>query len=75
MHAKLTVADDTVFCGSFNLSRSGERNAENMVEFHDATIADELAAFVDSVRARYPAADASAASGPARGPRAPVSHT
>jgi phosphatidylserine/phosphatidylglycerophosphate/cardiolipin synthase-like enzyme len=75
MHAKLTVADDTVFCGSFNLSRSGERNAENMVEFHDARIADELAAFVDSVRARYPAADASAASGPARGPRAPVSHT
>jgi hypothetical protein len=46
-----------------------------MVEFHDARIADELAAFVDSVRARYPAADASAASGPARGPRAPVSHT
>ena len=74
MHAKLTVADDTVFCGSFNLSRSGERNAENMVEFHDARIAEELAAFVDSVRARYPAADASAASGPARGPRAPVSH-
>src|SRR5262249_3677062 len=32
MHAKVTVADDAVFCGSFNLSRSGERNAENMVE-------------------------------------------
>jgi phosphatidylserine/phosphatidylglycerophosphate/cardiolipin synthase-like enzyme len=75
MHAKLTVADDTVFCGSFNLSRSGERNAENMVEFHDARIADELATFVDSVRARYPAADASAPSGPAPGPLAPVSHT
>jgi phosphatidylserine/phosphatidylglycerophosphate/cardiolipin synthase-like enzyme len=75
MHAKLTVADDTVFCGSFNLSRSGERNAENMVEFHDATIADELAAFVDSVRARYPAADGSAPSGPSPGPRATVSHT
>jgi hypothetical protein len=24
MHAKVTVADDTVFCGSLNLSRSGE---------------------------------------------------
>jgi phosphatidylserine/phosphatidylglycerophosphate/cardiolipin synthase-like enzyme len=56
MHAKVTVADDTVFCGSFNLSRSGERNAENMVEIQDAQIADQLAAFVDAVRARYPAA-------------------
>ena len=36
MHAKVTVADDIVFCGSFNLSRSGERNAENMLEIHDA---------------------------------------
>jgi phosphatidylserine/phosphatidylglycerophosphate/cardiolipin synthase-like enzyme len=56
MHAKVTVADDVVFCGSFNLSHSGERNAENMVEVHDAALADQLAAFVDAVRARYPAA-------------------
>ena len=54
MHAKLTVADDTVFVGSFNLSRSGERNAENVLEIEDATIADELAGFADAVRARYP---------------------
>src|SRR5579884_239034 len=53
MHAKVTVCDDTVFVGSFNLSRSGERNAENVLEIEDAGIADELAAFVDSVRARY----------------------
>jgi phosphatidylserine/phosphatidylglycerophosphate/cardiolipin synthase-like enzyme len=65
MHAKITVADDTVFCGSFNLSRSGEKNAENMLELHDAKIADELAAFVDSVRARYPKADPSEPSSPA----------
>jgi phosphatidylserine/phosphatidylglycerophosphate/cardiolipin synthase-like enzyme len=57
MHAKVTVADDVVFCGSFNLSHSGERNAENMLEIHDAALADQLAAFVDSVRARYPAID------------------
>jgi phosphatidylserine/phosphatidylglycerophosphate/cardiolipin synthase-like enzyme len=56
MHAKVTVADDTVFCGSFNLSRSGERNAENMLEIQDAKIAEGLAAYVDAVRARYPAA-------------------
>ena len=30
MHAKVTVADDVVFAGSFNLSRSGEMNAENV---------------------------------------------
>jgi phosphatidylserine/phosphatidylglycerophosphate/cardiolipin synthase-like enzyme len=55
MHAKVTVADDTVFAGSFNLSRSGEMNAENVVEVHDAALADRLAAFIDEVRERYPA--------------------
>ena len=61
MHAKVTVADDVVFCGSLNLSRSGERNAENMLEIHDAGLADQLATFVDGVRARYPAASLPAA--------------
>jgi phosphatidylserine/phosphatidylglycerophosphate/cardiolipin synthase-like enzyme len=55
MHAKVTVADDVIFCGSFNLSHSGERNAENMLEIEDAKMADQLAAFVDGVVARYPA--------------------
>jgi phosphatidylserine/phosphatidylglycerophosphate/cardiolipin synthase-like enzyme len=63
MHAKVTVADDVVFCGSFNLSRSGEKNAENMLEIEDAKLADELAAYVDSVRARYPAAEAPSTAG------------
>ena len=36
MHAKVTVADDVVFLGSFNLSRSGEENAENVLEIADA---------------------------------------
>ena len=56
MHAKVVVADDVAFAGSFNLSRSGERNAEDVLEIRDARIADRLAAFVDEVRARYPAA-------------------
>jgi phosphatidylserine/phosphatidylglycerophosphate/cardiolipin synthase-like enzyme len=56
MHAKVVVADDTSFVGSFNLSRSGERNAENVVEIRDAAIADRLAAYVDEVRADYPPA-------------------
>ena len=54
MHAKVTVADDTVFCGSYNLSRSGESNAENVVELVNPELADRLAAYVDSVRVRYP---------------------
>jgi phosphatidylserine/phosphatidylglycerophosphate/cardiolipin synthase-like enzyme len=56
MHAKVVVADDVAFVGSFNLSRSGERNAENVLEIHDAAIADRLAAFIDEIRARYPPA-------------------
>jgi phosphatidylserine/phosphatidylglycerophosphate/cardiolipin synthase-like enzyme len=56
MHAKATVADDVVFVGSFNLSHSGEQNAENMLEIHDPALAERLAGFVDDVRARYPPA-------------------
>ena len=43
MHAKVVVADDTTFVGSFNFSRSGERNAENVLEIRDAAVADRLA--------------------------------
>jgi phosphatidylserine/phosphatidylglycerophosphate/cardiolipin synthase-like enzyme len=44
-----------VFLGSFNLSRSGELNAENVLEIADVALADRLAAFVDELRAVYPA--------------------
>jgi phosphatidylserine/phosphatidylglycerophosphate/cardiolipin synthase-like enzyme len=54
MHAKVTVADDTVFVGSFNLSRSGEMNAENVLEVTDAALADRLAGWIDELRERYP---------------------
>jgi len=54
MHAKITVADDVAFLGSFNLSHSGELNAENVLEIRDAAAADLLAGFVDEVRALYP---------------------
>jgi phosphatidylserine/phosphatidylglycerophosphate/cardiolipin synthase-like enzyme len=56
MHAKVAVADDTAFVGSFNFSRSGERNAEDVLEIRNREIADRLAAFVDDIRARYPPA-------------------
>jgi phosphatidylserine/phosphatidylglycerophosphate/cardiolipin synthase-like enzyme len=56
MHAKVVVADDVVFAGSFNLSRSGEQNAENVLEIHDPALAESLSAYVDEVRHRYPPA-------------------
>jgi phosphatidylserine/phosphatidylglycerophosphate/cardiolipin synthase-like enzyme len=70
MHAKVTVCDDVAFVGSFNLSRSGEKNAENVLEIHDAAIADRLAQYVDEVRARYPRAVTTPASGPGPAPAA-----
>ena len=53
MHAKLTVADDLVFTGSYNLSHSGERNAENVLEIRDGELAERLADWIDEVRGRY----------------------
>jgi phosphatidylserine/phosphatidylglycerophosphate/cardiolipin synthase-like enzyme len=54
MHAKVVVCDDTVFTGSYNLSHSGEENAENVLEIEDAALAERLAGYVDEIRSRYP---------------------
>ena len=56
MHAKVVVCDDTVITGSYNCSRSGERNAENVLEIVSRSFADECAAFIDQVHNRYGAA-------------------
>jgi phosphatidylserine/phosphatidylglycerophosphate/cardiolipin synthase-like enzyme len=53
MHAKILVADDYVYCGSFNLSHSGESNAENVIQIESAAIADLCASFIDRVSAKY----------------------
>ena len=53
MHAKLSVADDTVFVGSYNLSHSGEMNAENVLEIESAPLADLCAAYIEKIMARY----------------------
>jgi phosphatidylserine/phosphatidylglycerophosphate/cardiolipin synthase-like enzyme len=53
MHAKILVADDYVYAGSFNLSHSGEQNAENVVQFESPRIADLCASYIDTVAARY----------------------
>jgi phosphatidylserine/phosphatidylglycerophosphate/cardiolipin synthase-like enzyme len=54
MHAKVTVADDLVFVGSYNLSHSGEEHAENVLEIADPGLAAELASYIDRIRDTYP---------------------
>ena len=53
MHAKILVADDYVYTGSFNLSHSGESNAENVIQIESADVADMCATYIDQVAARY----------------------
>jgi phosphatidylserine/phosphatidylglycerophosphate/cardiolipin synthase-like enzyme len=53
MHAKILVADDYVYAGSFNLSHSGEMNAENVMQIGSAAVAEICAAYIDKVAARY----------------------
>jgi phosphatidylserine/phosphatidylglycerophosphate/cardiolipin synthase-like enzyme len=53
MHAKVTIADDVAFVGSFNLSHAGELNAENVLEIRDAELCEHLGAFIDEVRGLY----------------------
>jgi phosphatidylserine/phosphatidylglycerophosphate/cardiolipin synthase-like enzyme len=53
MHAKILVADDYVYVGSFNLSHSGESNAENVLQIESAAVAETCAAYIDKIAARY----------------------
>lgn len=53
MHAKIVVADDYVYAGSFNLSHSGESNAENVIQIESRAVADMCVAYIDQVAARY----------------------
>jgi phosphatidylserine/phosphatidylglycerophosphate/cardiolipin synthase-like enzyme len=53
MHAKVVVADGEVLTGSYNLSRGGEDNAENLFHIRSGAIAERFAAFADSVADRY----------------------
>jgi phosphatidylserine/phosphatidylglycerophosphate/cardiolipin synthase-like enzyme len=53
MHAKILVADDYVYAGSFNLSHSGEQNAENVVQIESHAVAEICTAYIDRIAARY----------------------
>jgi phosphatidylserine/phosphatidylglycerophosphate/cardiolipin synthase-like enzyme len=63
MHAKFVVADDEVIVGSYNLSRGGEENAENVLHVVNEEIAVTFAAYGDRLAARYAGAAASSAAG------------
>jgi phosphatidylserine/phosphatidylglycerophosphate/cardiolipin synthase-like enzyme len=53
MHAKVAVCDDVALTGSYNLSHSGEMNAENVLEIRSKPFADVCAGFCERVHARY----------------------
>jgi phosphatidylserine/phosphatidylglycerophosphate/cardiolipin synthase-like enzyme len=53
MHAKLLVVDDEVMTGSFNFSRHGEGNAENVLHLQSEELALAFEAFAERVAARY----------------------
>ena len=53
MHAKILVADDYVYTGSFNLSHSGEQNAENVLQIESAAVAEACVQYIDRVADRY----------------------
>jgi phosphatidylserine/phosphatidylglycerophosphate/cardiolipin synthase-like enzyme len=55
MHNKVVVADDAVITGSYNLSRSAEENAENMLIIEDANLANQYCAYIDRLGARFKA--------------------
>jgi phosphatidylserine/phosphatidylglycerophosphate/cardiolipin synthase-like enzyme len=65
MHAKLVVADGDVLTGSYNLSRGGEENAENVLRIRSGALAERFGGFVERVAERY--ADANVT----RAPRPP----
>lgn len=53
MHAKFIVADEHVVSGSYNLSKHGEINAENVVHIVSDFHASHFVEFADRIAARY----------------------
>ena len=61
IHSLGVPVDHLVFVGSYNLSGSGQDNAENVLEIADDSLADRFASFADELRARYPSVNLASA--------------
>lgn len=57
MHAKFVVADDEVLAGSYNLSKGGEDNGENVLHVVSEGVAERFTAFADRIAERYRTSD------------------
>jgi phosphatidylserine/phosphatidylglycerophosphate/cardiolipin synthase-like enzyme len=64
MHAKVVVVDDEVLVGSYNLSKHGEANAENVLHLRSEPLAERFAGFVDAIAERYAGVDVGGATAP-----------
>jgi phosphatidylserine/phosphatidylglycerophosphate/cardiolipin synthase-like enzyme len=53
LHAKLVVCDDWTFIGSYNHSRAGEENAENVLAIDGKAVADNVAGAISGFATRY----------------------
>jgi phosphatidylserine/phosphatidylglycerophosphate/cardiolipin synthase-like enzyme len=53
LHAKLVVCDDWAFAGSYNHSRAGEENAENVLAMDGKAVADRVAEAIREFAALY----------------------
>jgi phosphatidylserine/phosphatidylglycerophosphate/cardiolipin synthase-like enzyme len=53
MHAKVIVADGEVMTGSYNCSRGGNDNAENVLRIEGPNVAERFVEFADRIAATY----------------------
>jgi phosphatidylserine/phosphatidylglycerophosphate/cardiolipin synthase-like enzyme len=74
LHAKLVVCDDWAFAGSYNHSRAGEENAENVLAMDGKAAADRVAEAIREFAALYvlEPGDSWAGAAPSPGPSVPV---
>lgn len=53
LYVKIMVVDDEVFAASYNFSRAGEENAENLLRLDSVGLAEQAADYIYRLIARY----------------------